>query len=183
MTKKDESFHSLYRRFLPAVVAHLMRLGFDRDKAKDLAQDTFVRVYEHMDSWRGEAEWAFLRTTAHHVALNEIRRRHTRKREGQEVTIDTPGGRDIVDSDPDAAARLIASDERTRRRARLYEAIAQLPERLRGPLLLRLAGNSYKFIAETSRLSLDTVKTRIHEAKGKLHKMLGHAPEEPDHED
>ncbi|MDX1998918.1 MAG: RNA polymerase sigma factor [Thermoanaerobaculia bacterium] len=183
MTKKDELFQSLYRRYLPGVVSYLVKFGFDRDKARDLAQDTFVRVYEHMDSWRGEAEWAFLRTTAQHVALNEIRSRGTRKRKGAEVAIDGPKALELPSLDREAGARLIEEQEQVRQATALGKAIRELPPRLRGPLELRLLGHSYKSIAATLRLSLDTVKTRIHEAKGKLREMLGHTPEEPGHED
>lgn len=183
MTKKDELFQSLYRSYLPGVVGYLIRFGFDRDKARDLAQDTFVRVYEHMDNWRQEAEWSFLRTTAQHVALNEIRSQRSGKRSGQEVAIDSAKGPELPTPGPDTSSRLIEAQEHSRQVTELHRAIEQLPSRLRGPLELRLRGHSYKVIAETLRLSLDTVKTRIHEAKGKLREMLGHAPEEPGHED
>lgn len=183
MTKKDELFQSLYRRYLPGVVSYFTKFGFDRDKARDLAQDTFVRVYEHMDSWRGEAEWAFLRTTAQNVALNEIRSRATGKRKGQQVAIDGPKALELPSRDREPSVRLIEEQEQSRQTRDLRKAIQGLPPRLRGPLELRLLGRSYKDIAATLRLSLDTVKTRIHEAKGKLREMLGDAPEEPGHED
>lgn len=183
MTKNAELFPSLYRRYLPGVVAYLMKFGFDRDKAEDLAQDTFVRVYENMDSWRQEAEWAYLRTAAQHVALNEIRRRHAGIRSGIEVAIDGAKAPELPTPGPDTSSRLIEAQEHSRQVTESRKAIEQLPTRLRGPLELRLRGHSYKAIAATLRLSLDTVKTRIYEAKGKLREMLGHAPEEPGHED
>lgn len=183
MTKQDELFHSLYRRYLPGVVSYFTKFGFDRDKARDLAQDTFVRVYEHMDSWRQEAEWAFLRTTAQHVALNALRSRRTGKRSGQEVAIDATQGPTLPDPAPDTDRRLIDAQEHSRQVTELRRAIETLPPRLQSPLVLRLRGESYKAIAATLRLSLDTVKTRIHEAKGKLREMLGQEPEEPGHED
>ena len=53
---QDERFSDLYDRYYRRVVAFLVRFGVAPDDASDLAQDVFVRVYEHMDDYRGDAQ-------------------------------------------------------------------------------------------------------------------------------
>src|SRR5258706_9490749 len=55
-------------------------LGFSREDARDLTQDTFLRVYEHRKDYRGDAIWGYLQKIARNIAKNAIRDRHALKR-------------------------------------------------------------------------------------------------------
>jgi RNA polymerase sigma-70 factor (ECF subfamily) len=169
----DAQFEDLYRRYYRAVVSYFVRLGFSRDDARDLAQDTFVRVYRNMSTYRGDAEWTYLETTARRVALNERRRRGTRSRAGVEVPVD---GVQPPDSAPPVDVVLSEEEEQTLRVRRLAAAIEKLPEGIRDCLLLRLKGLTYRAIAEVLGISVDAVKSRLHEAKALLRAHLAEEP-------
>src|SRR5258708_32529186 len=83
----DDAFRALFK-YYPAVVASLRKLGFDHEDARDLAQQVFLRVYEHMDAYRGEAKWSYLEQVTRRLAYNVNRDRHAAKREGVHVATD-----------------------------------------------------------------------------------------------
>ena len=169
----DAQFEDLYRRYYRAIVSFFIRLGFWRDDARDLAQDTFVRVYRSMATYRGEAEWTYLETTARRVALNELRRRGTGRRAGVEIPLD---GVTSADSGPLADEVLSQEEEQTLLTRQLATAMEALPEGIRDCLLLRLQSLKYRAIAHALGISVDAVKSRLHEARALLRARLAEEP-------
>jgi RNA polymerase sigma-70 factor (ECF subfamily) len=165
---KEERFQRLFKRFYRPIAGYLVRLGVAREQARDLAQDVFLRVYRSMDVYRGEAEWTFLEVTARRVALNHFRGEQTQKRRGILVPIDALN--DVAAEDPPDLAE---EQEREAQREKLHAAIATLPDPIRKCVSLRLAGSSYNEIQAICGVSLDTVKSRLHEARLRLKKELG----------
>lgn len=163
----------------------MVAFGFPRDKAEDLAQTTFVRVYEAMDQYRGEAEWSFLKKTALRVALNELRKGKAIKRAAEEISVEAlSSSSEILNRDlwtdqtpPSPEQNLIEQEEATRLGRRLRAALASLPQGLRDCLGLRLRGLKYRQIAERMDISMDTVKSRLHEARNQLRDSLAEEPE------
>jgi len=170
MAEGDEKFEELYA-YHGAIVSFVMSLGFSRDEARDLAQDVFVRVYEHMDTYRGTSKWAFLQQVARRLALNAIRAKHAAKRTGDEVPPE-----DVVD----LASQTSRPDETYDRNAeakRLHAAIDKLDRDSRTIVLLQLAEFSYGEMAQILGISVPAVKSRLYVARGHLRELLG---EEPD---
>lgn len=182
MANANEQFRALYEKYFSAVVSFLVRFGFERQDALDLAQETFIRVFEHMDSWLG-SEWMFLRTTASRIALNEIRRRRTLKHGLAPLALEDDSITEPASSDPPPDVELLERENVERRISAYQAALAKLAPRVQGPLLLRLGGASYKQIAQTLSLNVNVVKTRLHEAKIELRKSVNAAPEEVDDHD
>lgn len=184
MPQTDELFEVLYQKYRSAVVAHFLRFGFDRERALDLSQETFLRVYRNMDTWRQEGHWSYLKTTASRIALNELRNAAAVKRSAPLTALgDLPS--EPQSKDPNPAEALEVADAERLRHETLRLALAELPSRLRAPLLLRLRGASYKEIAAQLHLTLDAVKSRLHETKNLLRKTVQNAPEklnEPEEE-
>lgn len=176
MTSDNETlFEDLFRRYYKRVVTFLMYLGFPVDDARDLAQETFLRVYRNMDAYRGEAEWTFLRTTAHNLAKNRLRDDSTLKRKVTKVPIE-----DVVDPGdpaPSADEILVTREETQRFRTRYGAAIAGLPEGARQCFLLREQGYSYEEMAAVLRVPVNSVKSRLHDAKRRLRETLGEEPQ------
>lgn len=183
MTQNDDLFRTLYEKYGGAIVSFFMRFGFSRELAQEYAQDTFVRVYEHMDAWRRESEWVYLRQTALRIALNAVRTRDSIKRKGIHVPIDSPVGAGLSSGDELPVDHLVGAESRRDRLESLKGALAALDPRLLGPILLRCQGKSYREIAAALGLTLDTVKTRIHEAKARIREHLGVIAEELDDHD
>ena len=167
----DEKFETLYAYF-PAVVSYLMSLGFSLDEARDLAQDVFVRVYTHMDTYRGESRWAFLKMVAKRHALNTIRARHTVKRDGILISDESLAIRPSDAPQPDEEFARAESEQR------LYAAIAKLDGDSRMVVMLKLADNSYGEMAQTLGISVSAVKSRLHVARARLRELLGEDPDE-----
>jgi RNA polymerase sigma-70 factor (ECF subfamily) len=173
----DDLFQRLYRRHYTRLL-RFFRITFrvtDED-AEDLTQDTFVRFYNAMDEYRGEAEWAFLECIARNVAFNRVRSQRTLKR-GSEKTesLDAPG---MTYDPPAPLIDPIETMIETERRKRMDEAIDQLPSLQRRSVRMWLQGLRYDEISKLLRISHDAVKSRIRDAKRALQHKLGNAPTE-----
>jgi RNA polymerase sigma-70 factor (ECF subfamily) len=175
----DASFAELMRRHRGPIVNYVNRLIGDRDRAEDLAQEVFLRVYRHAGTYRVTARFTtWLYTIASNLGKNELRNRARRRNVSVE---DTP--RELCQEDYHLGTRkdFLAPDRITdlndrQRKVRL--AIDSLPEHFRMMLVLRdLEGFAYEEIASMLDLPLGTVKSRINRArlefKKRVEPMLG----------
>lgn len=168
----SERFKSLYQTYYRRVVRFLIRaFHLSEEDAEELAQDSFLRFYEAMDEYRGEAEWAFLETIARRVACNRIRSRRSIKRSAMMVDIDDPNLaiEPVAPAEPDYADKQQAALHRKL----LGEAIASLPDGQRQCMQLWLDDFTYDQIAMILRVSMDSVKSRLRDAKKTLRTRLG----------
>jgi len=166
MNPGDDRFEDLYKRFGGRIYVFLIRtFGFSRDKAEDLAQEAFLRVYRNMERYRGDAEWSYLEAVAKRVALNAIRAGETRKRKGEEVVLDER----VVDSKPPIEETLDLRDNIER----LRQAIEELPPALKICLKLRLEELTVAEVAKVLNLTVDAVKSRLRSARDELRERLG----------
>jgi RNA polymerase sigma-70 factor (ECF subfamily) len=170
---RDERFKRLYQKYYRRVVGFYVKaFRFAEEDAEELAQEAFLRFYEAMDEYRGEAEWAFFESVARNVAYNRIRWGKTQKRNAKTVDIDDPKAawnEPPAPPEPDYAER----QETIRRRKRLYDAISELPPGQRECVLLWLDDFTYGDIAKVLGISLDAVKSRLRDAKRLLRARLG----------
>ncbi|HKC23405.1 MAG TPA: sigma-70 family RNA polymerase sigma factor [Thermoanaerobaculia bacterium] len=89
-----DAFEELVRRRTPGVLAFLRRMLGDAEDARDVAQLTFVRVWENLD--RYDSSWAFstwLFRIAGNLAIDALRSRRTRARTESETFRLLRGGR------------------------------------------------------------------------------------------
>src|SRR5688500_12694557 len=91
---RDQGFmdtpEDLYRRYYRPVVAFFARKGFPLEESRDLAQDTFLRVFNKWESFRGESSvetWLF--QIAANLYKNRLRTQQTQKRDAQEVSLES----------------------------------------------------------------------------------------------
>ncbi|HLV26197.1 MAG TPA: sigma-70 family RNA polymerase sigma factor [Gemmatimonadales bacterium] len=179
---RGEAFRELVRRYERPVFSLIYRMVRDREAAEDLAQDTFIKVLNHIDRYRPEfklSSWLF--KIANNVAIDALRKR-------QLDTISMDGSphaatsSEIEASSFDVEARQEnALDELEAREigSAIEDAIAQLRPEYRACILLRhVEGRSYEEIATTLDLPLGTVKTYIHRARHELRELLSHLREE-----
>lgn len=179
---RGEAFRELVRRYERPVFSLIYRMVRDREAAEDLAQDTFIKVLNHIDRYRPEfklSSWLF--KIANNVAIDALRKR-------QLDTISMDGSphastaSEIEASSFDVEARQeSALDELEAREigSAIEHAIAQLRPEYRACILLRhVEGRSYEEIASTLDLPLGTVKTYIHRARHELRELLAHIREE-----
>ena len=173
---RDSAFRELIRRYERPVFSLIYRMVRDRELAEDLAQDTFIKVLNHIDRYRPEfklSSWLF--KIANNVAIDHLRRR-------QLDTISMDGSPHAMTSDAVEATSFdvvveqeSALDELEAREmgTAIERAIASLRPEYRSCIMLRhVEGRSYEEIAATLDLPLGTVKTYIHRARHELRKAL-----------
>src|SRR5436189_145089 len=170
---RHERFKTLYQKYYWRVVRFYVRaFRFAEEDAEELAQEAFLRFYEAMDEYRGDAEWGFFESVARNVAYKRIRSRKTQKRNAKTVEIDDPeltANEPPAPEQPDYAER----QEAALRRKRLYDAISSLPNGQRECVLLWLDDFKYDEIARALRTTMDAVKSRLRDAKRQLRAKLG----------
>jgi len=179
---REDRFRLLYQKYYWRVVRFYMRaFRFSEEDAEELTQEAFLRFYEAMDEYRGDAEWAFFETIARNLAYNKIRWGKTQKRNAKTVDLDDP---ELVRREPQApeppdyAERQQAADQQRR----LRDAVAELPPGQRECVLLWLDDFQYDEIARALRISLDAVKSRLRDAKRLLRARLGDEGKLPEDE-
>ncbi len=167
--EREHKFEQLFERFVHPVNNFFSQRGFSREDCQDLTQETFVGACKGMERFRNESsEGTWLFTIAANVWRNELRRRSTEKREAEEVSIDDAGDLPSrVEVDPLAAMVM------DKRRELLRRALAELPDRMRRCLILRIYHQlKYREIATAMQVSLNTVKSTISQATDRLQEKI-----------
>lgn len=153
------------------VYALLYRLTEDPEEARDLTQETFLRAFQAIAHFRGDAD---LRTWLYRIAINQARNRWRwwrRRRRSDTVSLDASTGEDgqplglrLCDtSQADPEQNALARE----RESRLRSALRSLGHSYRETVILRdIEGLSYEEIAATLEISVGTVKSRL--ARGRL---------------
>jgi RNA polymerase sigma-70 factor (ECF subfamily) len=175
---RDAAFRELIRRYERPVFSLIYRMVRDRELAEDLAQDTFIKVLNHIDRYRPEfkfSSWLF--KIANNVAIDHLRRR-------QIDTVSMDGSPHAQTADAIEATSFDVSvdqesalDELEAREmgTAIERAIASLRPEYRSCIMLRhVEDRSYEEIAATLDLPLGTVKTYIHRARHELRQALEH---------
>lgn len=172
---RDREFERLFERYARPVSYFFAHRGFSPEECRDLTQETFLGVYRGMDGFRHDASvetWLF--TIAANVWRNEVRSRTAGKREGWEVPLErlaeSPGKLpgELCEAD-DPLAGLIEEE----RAGLLREALDELPAQMRRCLLLRLDQQlKYREIAQVLRISIETVKSQLFQARERLRHEL-----------
>jgi RNA polymerase sigma-70 factor (ECF subfamily) len=161
------AFTELVTRYQTRLLNFVYRTIGDRERAEDLVQEVFVRVYRHLhrfDQSKKFSTWIY--TIASNLAKNELRNRSRNPlvlfqaiRKQWE-----PDTRPLQFEDPSARP-----DDLFRKRhlRELVEwAVSQLPEHHRDVFVLReLEGKSYEEIAAITGCNLGTVKSRLNRSR------------------
>jgi RNA polymerase sigma-70 factor (ECF subfamily) len=180
VTGGDETFEPLYKRHYRQVVAFFSRRGFSPQDSHDLTQDTFFRVFKGIGEFRRDSRferWLF--EIAANVYRNELRRKAAGKREGRTESLDDVMERDpsIVSDGPGAGAsdspspldEVIAGE----RVEAMRRVVAGMPTKMRRCVFLRFEqGLKYREIAVVLKISVDTVKAHLHQARQRLKQEL-----------
>ncbi len=172
------AFDHLVRERAGDVYALLYRLTEDREEARDLTQETFLRAFQNIDRFRGDAD---LKTWLYRIAVNQARNRWRwwkRRRRDATVSLDASVG----EQDQPLSARLRAGSASNpeletlahEREQALRAALRALSRSYREAVILRdVEGLSYEEIAATLEISVGTVKSRLSRGRLELRRRLG----------
>jgi len=174
----EQAYRELLERYQRPVFSLVYRMVRDRETAEDLAQETFVKVFNNLESYNPKfkfSSWIFKIAT--NLTIDTLRRK-----ELQTVSLD--GSRYArTDEEVEASRVTVASSDETPEErleakelgAEIESAIGRLRPEYRTAILLRhVEGRPYEEIAEIMDIPLGTVKTYIHRARMELRETLSH---------
>ena len=159
-----DCFERLMARYEKKIYNLALRMLRDPDDAREILQETFLKVYDNLEKFRGEAQMS---TWIYRIAMNEalMRIRKDKHRPRSLEIVDEDGESrevDVADWKPRPVDRALTSELG----GELDRAVALLPEDYRGAFLLRdIEGLSNEQIAKAMKLSVPAVKSRIHRAR------------------
>jgi len=171
----ERAFEALVGRHAGRVHRLVTRLLGGQNAAEDVTQETFVRAWRALPSFRGDAEFS---TWVHRIAVNESNRLLAREARREIVLYE-----DVMEKAPDLAADVPERAESSERRHRLELLLAELPAQYRAPVVLRdVEGYSNEEAAALLELDVRNFKSRLHRGRMVLRKQLeddeimGHKP-------
>ena len=176
---EERAFEELVERYQARLLNFVYRTIGDREKAEDLVQEVFIRVYRHLHRFdRSKKFSTWIYTIASNLAKNELRNRSRNplvlfqgiKKQWQED--ERPLQFEDTTSRPDDLYR------KRHLRELVEQTVEQLPEHHRQVFVLReLEGKSYEEIAEITSCNLGTVKSRLNRARNSFAEIIAPALE------
>jgi RNA polymerase sigma-70 factor (ECF subfamily) len=163
-----EAFAALFAHFAPRIKTFMLRSGASAQSAEELAQETFLAIWSKAKLFdpasTGAAAWIF--TIARNLRIDGLRRqKRTPTYDTAEVDLEFQ-----VDAGPQPDAGLAALQVE----ARVRSALSVLPEdQLRVIELSFFEEKAHAEIAQTLRIPLGTVKSRLRLAMNRLRGLLG----------
>ena len=159
------AFDLLVRKYQHRIVGLIGRYVSDWSECQDVAQDTFIRAYRAIGSFRGDAQFY---TWLHRIAVNTAKNHlvaHNRRPPTDDI--------DAADAEQyDVGTRLRDGDTpehellRQEMEQTVMRAVEALPEELRTAITLReMDGLSYEEIAQKMGCPIGTVRSRIFRAR------------------
>ena len=159
---EERAFKALYESNVDRAFRVIFRMVGEESFASDLTQETFVRAFERLDQFRGEAAFS---SWIHRIAVSVAPRRLKEKRENTSYEL-------VEESD----LAMQASPPEPDLRGRLHAAIDALSEIYRTVFLMHdLEGYTHVEIAEALGVPVGTSKARLSRARAELRELLGDA--------
>ena len=163
----ERAFDELVSRYQTRLLNFIYRTVGDRERAEDLVQEVFIRIYRHLhrfDQTKKFSTWAY--TIASNLAKNELRNRSRNPL----VLFQTIKRHWEADHRPlqfeDSSSRPDDLFRKRHLRELVEQSVSQLPEHHRVVFVLReLEGKTYEEIAEITGCNLGTVKSRLNRAR------------------
>jgi RNA polymerase sigma-70 factor (ECF subfamily) len=170
---RSTEFTTFMRAYQDMVFSTAARLAGDDRQAEDIAQEVFLRAYEHFAQLRtSAAAGGWLKTVTTNLTLNYLSRYRKRWRLFSELG--PPADEDAPGPEPGVQADMLLADLGAEQRRVLIDgALRKLPEHQRLALVLyHFEELSYEEIAIKLRASLAKVKTDIRRARAALLPVL-----------
>ncbi len=162
------SFGVLVERYQDFVFTIVYRMVKVREEAEEVSQDSFVKAFESLGSYRGEAKFSsWLYSIAYRKALDALRK--NKKYKASEIIDDiTEGEVEVIDN----ALHFLEDKERKKT---IQECILKLPEEEAAIITLYyFEDQSVREIAGITELSEDNIKVKLYRSRKKLFSLLKH---------
>jgi RNA polymerase sigma-70 factor (ECF subfamily) len=170
--RREDCVRKIFVANRPRVMAFFARRGLPAEESRDLCQETFLRAFRRLESFRGDTAFEhWLLHIAANLWCNAQRHRAALKRKAQEVSLE-----DLDETAPQWAAlaegggpspldQLVVGEQSRQLRA----AVGKLPAQMQRCVHLRIIEElKYREIATRLRISIDTVKALLFQAHRRL---------------
>lgn len=160
------AFGTLVERYQDFIFTIVLRMVKVREEAEEVAQDSFVKAFESLESYRGDSKFSsWLYSIAYRKALDRIRKNKRQQTMGLIEEI-TEGDQASVEN----ALQILEDNER---KQMIQDKIMQLPEQEAALITLYYFEElSVKEIATITDLSQDNIKIKLYRSRKKLFTLL-----------
>ena len=160
---KEATYKKIYEENYPKVFRLCLGYtGGDEPFSKDLAQETFLKIWQHLDSFRNESA---IETWIYRIAVNTcLAALRKEKKKNGTMQIENLQLSDEISNSENKEIML----------AQLYACIKKLTVSNKAIILLELEGLPQQEIATIMGLKHEAVRTRIHRIKNQLTKCVHH---------
>ena len=153
----------LYDLYAPKLYAICLRYVADQDVAKDVLQESFIKIFESLSSYRSEGSFeGWMRRITINMALGFLRK------DKERLSVDIEGLRlngEVVDAEGEITANITAAE--------ISQFIQELPDSFReGVNLYIIDGYSHKEIGEILNITEDNSKQRLRRGRKALQKRI-----------
>ena len=173
MAGQNAALNDLMNRHAERLFQYLVRSLENEDDAADLAQETFVRIYQNLAKFDERKKFS---TWLYAIASNLVRDRYRWRKRHPKVSLDATNeatGNDFVESLAEESPLPSETVQVRERAAAVRRAVAALPDQLRIPLILsEYEEKSHAEIGEILRCSAKAVELRIYRARQQLRTAL-----------
>ncbi len=154
------AFRGLFDKYHTRVLGIALKMVRDYDDARDVAQTVFVKAFEKLDSFKPELSFSsWICKIAVNESINLIEKRKN--------TVALTGAHPVTDNSPDKAY------QRSQLADRVDEAIMEMAVTSRALIVLRhFADLSYQELSYVFDTPEKTIKSRLHEARRSLSRIL-----------
>jgi RNA polymerase sigma-70 factor, ECF subfamily len=160
------AFTALFRRNNHEIYNLALRLTQDRDTARDVVQETWIRIWRGLGSFRGDSSFS---TWSYRITVNTASTWRRRRSNTSTVEIAEVPELEVADGSqiPDRAA------ENAELRRRLNRALGELKPGLRSVVVMKdVYGWSHQEIAQALEITTTAAKVRMHRAHQRLQRTL-----------
>lgn len=159
-----EALRTIVERYQERIFALIYGIVRDRHEVEDVAQEVFFKVFTRITAFDGRSRFY---TWLYRVAANSAKDHLKKRSRRPSVALDEDDGLESGATGPADEA------QQAEARRRVRHAIQKLSARYREVLALReLEGMSYNEIAAVLKVSIGTVESRLHRARGRLKSAL-----------
>lgn len=173
LKKGDEAaFKTIVEQWQDMVYNTILGIVQNETEAEDLAQDVFIKVFEKIGTFKGDAKFStWLYRIATTTALDHLRSKKRKKRFGFLQSLSGGSGEE-KEQIPDFQHPGVNLDNKERA-AVLFKAIEGLPENQKVAYTLhKLEGLSYRDVSEVLNTTVSAVESLMSRANQNLRKQL-----------
>ena len=168
----ETAFKTIVEQWQDMVYNTILGIVQNETEAEDLAQDVFIKVFEKIGTFKGDAKFStWLYRIATTTALDHLRSKKRKKRFGFLQSLSGGGGEE-KEQIPDFNHPGVSLDNKERA-AVLFKAIEELPDNQKAAYTLhKLEGLSYRDVSEVLNTTVSAVESLMSRANQNLRKQL-----------